>query len=459
MRIGLQCSKSDELVIRELLSPWEVSFTPIEDADVVISRNNFAMTFDRTIVIPSDLIEFLKYTKTLNLHVLRRVGKKTIVPASSKVSLSITPQTSYVYYYNKEINQKNGLIETEFDDKRIFLSMDVISEAYHLLDLTFNSKTSMTYRLATGMPIPYNMSPKKLRDWFFRNNEGEKNPLIHERLPFDALRYSLLLAIEKLCGKKPKKRLWNGAQCAVFLTHDVETHSGLLRSRDVKATEEKYNVASTWFLPTKHYKLEKKIVRELAYHGEIGAHDTTHDGKLVYLSKRKLVERLRDSKNALERITDSAVNGFRAPLLLHSFLIAQGLKEVGYIYDSSVPTWEPKHPKTMRSHGLGSIYPVLINGLVEIPVTLIQDHQLLSVKSFSPREVINEWIAETAILKELGGCAVFLSHPEYGLLNSSGSGLALYEELLGSITADRNTWVTTPGKFLNTCSMTSPKKF
>ena len=46
------------------------------------------------------------------------------------------------------------------------------------------------------------------------------------------------------------------------------------------------------------------------------------------------------------------------------------------------------------------------------------------------------------VIQELNGCSVFLSHPEYKLFDSEN--LFLYEDFLNTLTADKDSWITTP---------------
>jgi peptidoglycan/xylan/chitin deacetylase (PgdA/CDA1 family) len=222
----------------------------------------------------------------------------------------------------------------------------------------------------------------------------------------------------------------------------VETRDGLFRSARVKKLEEKYGVSSAWYIPSAEYPLEQEIVTTLANNGEVGSHDTKHDGRLSSLSGKKLYDRLQDSKSTLERIVKDKVVGFRAPLLQHTTGTLSSLKTSGYEYDTSVPTWEARHPRTMQSHGIGTVFPICISGIMELPVTIMQDHQLLHVFAYSPKEVVSIYLASLAAIKELGGTCVLLLHPEYGLLN--GEELSLYEELLCSIVSDDEIFIKLP---------------
>ena len=257
----------------------------------------------------------------------------------------------------------------------------------------------------------------------------------------------LVNAIEKICDAKVKKTLLfaNGNVC--IFSHDVETAYGFQKIGVLKKIEEKYDVSSAWYVPSSRYKLNSDVVRELANHGEVGSHDTKHDGKLVHLKKREIVERLIDSRRTLRKFTQKPVVGFRAPMLQHNQTILQASKEAGFLYDTSVPTWEPKHPYTMKPHGIGTVYPLKLNGLLEIPLTLTQDHQLLHVLGLSPEEVLKTWNAMASVIQDLGGVCVFLVHPDYELAEGNAN---LYEELLSTVTSDSKNVVTVPSRIYTT---------
>ena len=145
---------------------------------------------------------------------------------------------------------------------------------------------------------------------------------------------------------------------------------------------------------------------------------------------------------SIEKIIGENVEGFRAPLLQHNVKIIQALRDARYSYDTSIPTWEPRHPNTMNSHGIGTMYPLTLEGVTEIPVTLPQDQQLLHVLGLSPKEVTREWMKTIDMVKEIGGLCTVLVHPDYELADPEN--LGLYEELLNTITSDNEVRVSLP---------------
>jgi hypothetical protein len=443
LKIAIRGQAAYVEVFRELLSPWKVSFSTFDEADVVIVYGEKPLETKKTIVIPSDSGDFMKWIKDGKLRVSRKRGVRVFAAASSQVVLTITPQVLQFYGgLAKSAPRDTATTAIELNENLILLTLDIVKEYYRILDETMNAKTSTVYRLLTGSPIPYTLAPKRLRDLLMRGHSGQESLTFCDKLPLDALRFILVGAIETLSEKKLQRKTWSGKRYACLITHDVETRSGLQKARGIKKLEDNYNVPSAWYIPSKQYSLDHEIVKELANYGEIGAHDTWHDGELIRLPEQKLVKRLREAKGALEKIIKCSVEGFRAPLLQHSPTILRGLNEAGYIYDTSIPTWEPKHPRTMRPHGVGTTYPLFFDTVTEIPLSTVQDCQLLYTLGLEPKEVIAKWFSMMAVIKELGGCCVFLSHPEYKLFDRSN--LTVYEELLNNVTSDEQVWLGTP---------------
>jgi hypothetical protein len=341
-------------------------------------------------------------------------------------------------------NSVSGEIET--DENTAVLKVDIVKEYYNALTETLNAKSSAVYRVLTGLPMPYKMAPKRLRDMLMNARVGEtgneKSLEYAENLLLDALRLDLVDAIEKLAKVKLPKKMWDGKNYACVITHDIETAQGLRRARSLKRIEEKYDVPSAWYIPSDNFRLDSQTIGELANHGEIGSHDTKHDGKLAQLSQDKLARRLNESKQTLSKAANCPIEGFRAPLLQHNFKIIYALRAAGYSYDTSIPTWEPKHPSTMGPHGIGTVYPMTFDGIVEVPVTLPQDHQMMHVLGMRPEQTVEAWIRQMKIIKKIGGMCVFLVHPDYEFCYSKN--LPLYEELLNIVTSDTDVLLSTP---------------
>jgi hypothetical protein len=438
LKLAISANLENAEVIQELLSAWEVSWVSPKDSDVVISYGSkLDEQSKKTVLVPSDSTDFENWARRSKYVIAKRSGDLVSVAASPAINLSFIPEVSF------EIKP-----ETCGVNQDLFIpQFDVVKECNHILERVLNTGSSVTYRLATSFPLAYNIVPKRLRDYLMKERGKRSRPSFCDVLDLDALRFVLANAIEEVSNEKLRRRTWDHKASVCVLTHDIDTKEGLEKSGKVKRLEGKYDLPSAWFIPSKQYSLNRGIIEELGNNGEVGSHDTRHDGRLSGLSKKKLTERLTEGKRRLESITKCPVQGFRAPLLQHNSNILLSLQECGFKYDTSIPTWEPKHPRTMSPHGVGTVFPIRIEGMNEIPITAVQDHQLLHVLRLTPKEAIAEWFSNMILIKELGGSCVFLSHPEYDLLDTQG--LLSYEELLNTIASDSELLVACPSRIIS----------
>lgn len=435
-------SKAEEAV-RQLLSPWLVTFSKLDEANVIVAYETLKEFGKPTVVIPSETIEFHRWFKEKKFQVIEAQGKKIKVPATETIKLTLTPQTKHIYckFYNSRIVDNESLA-MQVDNTTFLLPLDIIEEYNLKLSQTLEPQVSLTYRFLTGLPIPYTLAPSKLRSFLFSAKKGDYEYSYTDCLDLDALRYLLVWGIEKAIGEHLQRKTWKGRKYACLITHDVDSQEGLRRALALKRLEERYDIQSAWFLPTEQYRLDSEMLLKLANHGEVGAHGTRHDGKLIRFSRNSLYRQLSKAKYILEDILGLDVVGFRAPLLQHSRMIFEGLFEAGYVYDSSVPSWEPRHPSCMRPYGIGTVYSFDVGEIVEVPVSVPQDHQMIQVLGLSVKQTVEKWLEMKEAVKELGGVCTILVHPDYELASSES--LGFYEELLNVISTDDQALITVP---------------
>jgi peptidoglycan/xylan/chitin deacetylase (PgdA/CDA1 family) len=445
VRIGFQGKPSHRQFFEELLSPWAVSFTRLEQAEAVITYDCEVKCNNKSIVVPHESLDFKNWVKKQNLQLTKSHRKLIQTDISERTCLAFQPQEFYEYTPLQTVGNEE-LPKTEFllNDQLLLLKVDIVKEFESIVSPALYRKPSKTYSLLTGLPIRYDLAPRRLRNLILHSREDGRVINYCEKLPLDALRFVLVKAIERLLEKNLVRKTWKGASNCCLMTHDIDTEQGLHRANLVRKLEEKYNLQSAWYIPTKHYPLNCGAVRELANHGEVGVHGAKHAGNLVRLSSQRLFSQLSEAKQRLEKISKRKILGFRSPLLQHSSVLLEQLKRSGYTYDTSIPTWEPSHPQTMSPFGIGTVFPLQLHGLTEIPVSIIQDHQLLYVFDLEPKEVYSQWLLLMNVVRELGGCSVLLSHPEYKLFDPEN--LLLFEDFLNTVSADKETWFTTPNK-------------
>jgi hypothetical protein len=80
---------------------------------------------------------------------------------------------------------------------------------------------------------------------------------------------------------------------------------------------------------------------------------------------------------------------------------------LGFDYDSSYSDTAPFEP---QPGGCCSWLPYMIENLVELPITLPQDHTLFELLGHLDGRV---WLEKARFLRDQGGMALILTHPDY----------------------------------------------
>lgn len=214
----------------------------------------------------------------------------------------------------------------------------------------------------------------------------------------------------------PLVNFWPGDHRFAFvLTHDVEGTAGVENIARVLEVEQRHGCVSSWNFCAEEYPIADgtfELVRRAG--GEIGLHGIDHQCKLF--SSRDRFQRELPRIHRYMREWD--VVGFRSPAMHRN---ADWMSELGCLYDSSYPDTDPFEP---QPGGCCSIFPFFNGDLVELPVTLAQDHTLFDIlrrQDIEPWKVKAEWIADNH------GLVNVIVHPDYMLTEER---LGLYEQLI-----------------------------
>jgi hypothetical protein len=327
------------------------------------------------------------------------------------------------------------------------LSTDLVSEYHRLIYGRLNENPSWKFRLLTMMPFSYDTIPSSIRNRVFKAKKSIAEFREEMLGPVECLRTiflaSLLMVSERAI---PRIGFWRrGKSHVLAVSHDVETQVGLEDGASkLIEVEKELTIRSTWNIPSDRYPLSSQLLTFLAKTGEVGAHDTKHDGRLLFARYEDKVERLTQCKEQLEHLARSEVRGFRSPLLQHSQDILDAIGQAGYKFDSSVPSWEALSPTSLRPHGVGTIFPFPISGIVEVPVSLPQDHQLIRAVGLSVPEAVDRLIDVSKWVKGVGGVCVLLVHPDYEFGLEGGQDE--YRRLLQSFRSDPSCDIMTLGE-------------
>jgi len=332
------------------------------------------------------------------------------------------------------------------------LSVDVAGEIKQFVNDSLDLKPSLFSRLYSRLPMT-SVVPRwlgnQILSWTARAEISTGSYFSHMN-HLDGLRYFLLAAIV-ITSQRPIKTLgfWKrGGKYAAVITHDVDTKHGFEEGVGLlRSVEKSFNVRSAWNIPTGCYQIEPRILRALASEGcEISSHGYRHDGRLIFATENEIVKELRESRELLTRLSGSQAKGFRAPLLEHTKRILRATEKAGFIYDSSVPAWEAYSRIKRKPHGICTLYPFNVSErLVELTVTLPQDHQLMYLSGLSLREILELWKTLWKYIKSLGGLCNVIIHPDKDLFGRR-SMMNYYEKFIEEIAGDPDCWLTTPSE-------------
>ena len=217
---------------------------------------------------------------------------------------------------------------------------------------------------------------------------------------------------------------------AFVLTHDVETGVGYARIDELCREEAELGYRSAWNLvPERDYTVEDTLVRQLWDGGwEVGVHGLHHDGRDLE-SERTLAARRPRMREWADRW---GATGFRAPATQRSWAL---MPTLGFDYDSSYPDTDPFEP---QGGGCCSWLPFFNGDLLELPITLPQDHTLFEILGDADGE---RWRAKADAVRGRGGMALLDTHPDY--LGGATAHRA-YLELLRAYAEDASAWRALP---------------
>lgn len=192
-----------------------------------------------------------------------------------------------------------------------------------------------------------------------------------------------------------------GKRFASVLTHDVEGPAGVDNVMRVIELEHRYGFVSSWNFVAEWYPIPDGLFDEVRAAGcEIGVHGILHDGKL-FADRESFDANL--PKIASYSRAWGAV-GFRSPATHRN---AEWMHELPVEYDSSFPDSDPFEP---QSGGCCSIMPFLFGDVVELPITLTQDHTMFEILREPGIEL---WRRKAEWLMARHGLVNVIVHPDY----------------------------------------------
>ncbi len=225
-----------------------------------------------------------------------------------------------------------------------------------------------------------------------------------------------------------------GSRYAVVVTHDVEGTAGIANVERVREVERRHGFVSSWYFVAESYPIPDQLFDALRAEGcEIGLHGIHHDDRLF--RDRASFER---ELPAIHRyMAEWEAVGFRSPATHRN---ADWMAELPALYDSSFPDTDPFEP---HSGGCCSVMPFFFGDVVELPITLVQDHTMWEILRESG---IDRWVDKSEWIMRHHGLINAIVHPDY-LLDPRR--LELYDRFLAFLAAQQGGWHALPRDVAN----------
>jgi peptidoglycan/xylan/chitin deacetylase (PgdA/CDA1 family) len=196
---------------------------------------------------------------------------------------------------------------------------------------------------------------------------------------------------------------------------------------------EKENVPATFFFPAWSLKLapeQADLIQAPGMH-EIGVHGWIHELN-TSLDAETEARLVRQATDAIEAITGERPVGYRAPSWNHGSSTLRIIREMGFIYESSLMADD--RPYELVQDGEPT-------GIVELPVEwILDDAPLLNPQGqryTNPRDVLQVWIDEFDKAWEEETMFLLTMHPH---VIGHRSRIVVLEELLAHIKAKDGVW-------------------
>lgn len=226
-------------------------------------------------------------------------------------------------------------------------------------------------------------------------------------------------------GRSLQPASWpGGARVAVLFSFDVDNELLSLSSRNIGALSQgeygsrvalgrvlamldEYSIPASFFIPAVSLQLAPGMADQIMASGrhEFGVHGWIHEANAAIPAdvERRLVQQ---SIAYLEQVTGTRPVGYRAPSWNFSDSTVAIIRDLGFLYDSSMMADD--RPYELVANGEPT-------GIVELPVEwILDDYPLLNVQGNrygAPAELLQVWKDEFDRAYEEGTMLVVTTHP------------------------------------------------
>jgi peptidoglycan-N-acetylglucosamine deacetylase len=262
-------------------------------------------------------------------------------------------------------------------------------------------------------------------------------------------------------GRSLKPASWpNGARVAVILSFDVDNETPTLAGgrggpsgasigelsrgeygariglQRVLDAVDRNQIPATFFIPAMSLELHPEMATAIKKSGrhEFAVHGWIHEQNTA-LAPAEETDLVRRARDALERLTGQRPVGYRAPSWNFSPNTLPMLRELGFLYDTSLMSDD--HPYELLQDNQAT-------GIVELPVEWILTESVVfdprGSNYSSPRDVLQVYIDEFDRAWEERGMFILTTHPH---IVGHRSRIIVIEKLIEHMKAKGGVWFTT----------------
>jgi hypothetical protein len=245
---------------------------------------------------------------------------------------------------------------------------------------------------------------RELRSAFARRADyGSRFPAWPMEDSLEHLRGLFVRLLLQLVGEQSLPFIWFWPQASEYclvLTHDVETSSGRDMIERFIEIEGGMGLRSSYNVVPADYETPDSLIAEIwGASCEVGVHGWTHDG-LLFSDSDIFTERVEAMRAVAAKW--KAV-GFRSPATHRKY---EWFSAMGFEYDSSAPDSDPFEP---QAGGCLSVFPFFVDDVVEIPITMPQDHTLFALLRATDWSA---WDHKARAIIGRHGVVCMLAHPD-----------------------------------------------
>lgn len=294
--------------------------------------------------------------------------------------------------------------------------------------------SSLYYFFRPWLPIPIRKHLQRLFYYGWRERSFPRWPVdttveqLFEKLLALSMRNQGLTSI-------PFIWFWpDGYRGCVMLTHDVESRQGAALIPQLMDVDQEYGIpASFQLIPEGAYAWTPDLLSRIRGRGfELNLHDLRHDGNLFSDEGQ-----FREKACAINRYAaEYGTQGFRSGRMYRN---PDWYDALEVSYDMSIPNVAHLDP---QGGGCCTVFPYFIGGILELPLTTIQDYTLLHVLGECST---NLWKQQIELILQRHGLMSFIIHPDF--IMEKGA-IEVYHALLAHLRElqhGRNIWTALPG--------------